>query len=215
MKKTDLYRYDLLEKALDNYVNGLAKPGVARRSLKKLKMSVLAAAWIDHCLWDPEVDKEQAMAWAWEDMSIAFRGYGESSSTGVVIELWTMVGKERWPEFRKAVDKGLSDAERRTKKTVRRRYMSKHLKLRSRSPDDGFELPCAVPTGGRVLRNWALENGMDPDEVEASLQEMEELERLGFLKLDPEVGGKGKRPEPPVKPGRPVLTLLPGGVSQD
>ncbi len=210
-ERTDLYRYDLFEKALDDYVAGTGS-NVALRSLRKLKFSVLASAWIDFSIWHPDTDKRQAMSWAWEDLAIAFKGYGESSTTGAVVELWTMLGTGRWPEFRKMLNETDALVEKRTKKTVARRYLKKHRMEKARSPKEGFELPAIVPICGRRLQDWAVEHGLDPADTEQQLVELEELERMGMLNLKgPDATEeKGSHDCKPAK--GPSLTLLSGGL---
>ena len=210
-KRTDLYRYDIFEKELDDFVAAHGNPS-AERSLRKVKWTVLGAAWVDFDMWKPGVDKEQALAWGWEDMVVTFTGYGESSSTGAVIELWTMLGKSKWPAFRKMLNDAIEKTEKRTKKTVPRRYMDEHMKAKVRSPADGFQLPAIIPTFGRRLREWAEENGMDPAETEHQMMQIEELHRMGMLNLK----GPDDKPQEPSaatrKKSGPVLTLLPGGA---
>jgi hypothetical protein len=151
-----------------------------KRALVKLKFAVIAHAWTEMSLWHESTDKEQAIAWAWEDAAIALCGYGTSSLTGPLVEMWTSVPKEKRPEFGKGLDEALSRAEKATSKVVPRRYLPIYRQLKARRPADGFDLPAIVPTFGTRFREWAADNGLDPDRAEYQMRKIEELERMGL-----------------------------------
>jgi hypothetical protein len=196
----DTYAYTKLEEGLDEFVAALASP-VATRALSKLKFMVLAHAWTEFGIWRPDCDKEQAMAWAWEDMDIAFKGYSDSCLTGAVINLWTSMEREHWGEAVKAINRAIIAADQATSKGVARQYLLQYRGRTCRTPEMGFDLPAIAPAWGKRLHEWAAMQGLDPQRTEEKMRLIEEYERLGLINLgtDPPVA------EPP------KLRLVAGG----
>ncbi len=177
------YHYAPLREALDD-VSDLSGRSATKRACRKLEFMVLATAWVDYALWDPEVDPRDAMAWAWEDMAIALKGYGDSSLTGAVVHFWTALGSEHWEQGRAMLNKADREAEDGTPATVARRYLEKYRNKSIRTPDMGFKLPAIVPVSGPRLRDWAAANDMQPMLAEEAMARMEELERMGLMAFE-------------------------------
>jgi hypothetical protein len=153
------------------------------RALMRVRFAVLAIAWVEYDIWQPEADKEECMAWAWEDMRLAFSGYGDSFMTGAVVHFWTALGRDRWKEAVRVINAAAMEAEETTPKTVPRNYFSSYRYKTVRTPDDGFDLPALVPTRGKRVRAWAVANNLPPDEVEDQMALLEEYERMGMINL--------------------------------
>jgi len=180
------FHFEPVEVALDHFMEELEDPA-ATRALRKLKFAVLGTAWTDFRIWDPDVDSEQAMAWAWEDLAIALSGFGETMLTGAVMALWTAVPRASWDELKEWLDLALAKAEAATPVSVARRYLHTYRKQGVRTPADGFDLPCIVPTQGPRLKEWAAKSDLDPDELELQMIRIEEYERLGLIDLGDDV----------------------------
>ncbi len=192
------YDYKPFEHGLDEFVERLKNPA-ASRALSRLKFMVLAAAWCDYGIWDTETDNEEALAAAWEDMHLAFCGFGDSSMTGVVIHLWTAVGSDFWEAGVSCLNEAASAAEEATSKTVARRYLLHYRIQTVRTPEMGYDLPAVVPVTGSRIREWAAKNGLPPRKTEAQMALIEEYERLGLINLEAEgyfVGHGGAQFEP-------------------
>jgi hypothetical protein len=224
-KVTDRFKYEIFDEALTGFVEE-QKSLPAMRALRRLKFMVLATAWSDFHIWDPGVDDGQAMAWAWEDMIIAFSGYGESWSTGAVMSLWSALPPEKWKDMVGVLNKAKWTACEETSKLVKRRYFQTYRRASVRTPSQGFDLPAIVPVYGPRLREWAVKNGRDPDKTEVQMQLVEKYERMGLVDLGDKpsfTGSEEKEYDPPImdpeaqatakrrKRGKPVFTLLPGG----
>tara|TARA_Y100000310_G_scaffold62452_1_gene57772 strand:- start:88 stop:735 length:648 start_codon:yes stop_codon:yes gene_type:complete len=177
------YNYRPFVEALEEFVAGLNKPA-ASRALDKLKFIVLATAWCDYRIWAVAGEEEAAMSAAWEDMRVAFSGFGDSALTGAVIHLWTAIGSDHWIEGREAVNRGAVRAEDTTSLTVSRRYLHRYRNKTVRTPNMGFDLPAIVPTSGPRLREWAESNSLCPDSTEEKMALIEEYERLGLIDLE-------------------------------
>ena len=202
--QTPRYAYEHFEKALTDWEKKSNDPGVTR-AIRKLKFMVLAYAWVDFDLWDNDCDKEQALSYAWEDTVVAFSGYGQSAMTGAVVDVWTATPTARWDALQSHLNKGLSEAEFQTPKTVSRRYLLKYRTKSVRTPHEGFDLPAVVPVWGPRLREWAQVNGMDPYEAETQMLLIEEYERMGLIDLGEEVRfAKESKVEPLVAPETPT-----------
>jgi hypothetical protein len=183
--KKKMYQYKLFEAGLDAFAESVGRPATTR-ALQKLKFMVMATAWVDFQSWHPDVNKEQAFAWAWEDMNIAFCGYGDSGLTGAIVNFWTSVPEEHWARGKKALNKAGIEANEATPRTVTRRYLLLYRVQTVRTPDMGYDLPAIVPVIGPQLREWAVSVGMDPDSTEEQMSLIEEYERMGLIKLEQE-----------------------------
>ncbi len=179
------YAYEVLEKGLDAFVGKLNSPA-ATRALRRMKFQVLAIAWTECDIWKPGVDREEALAYAWQDLDIALRGYGDSAITGAIIHFWMQVGEENWAAGMEALNKAGMDAWEATPKSVPRRYVNSYRIRTVRTPAMGFDLPAIIPAFGVRLREWATQGGLDPDEVENKMSLVEEYERLGLIDLGSE-----------------------------
>ena len=192
------FNYAPFAEALEQLVREQESP-VAARALSRLKFTVLGVAWTDHRIWHPDTDKEEAMAWAWEDMQVAFAGFGDSALTGVIINLWTSLDRNIWDEARGALNEALMACEKTTPKTVPRRYLLQYRMKSVRTPTQGFDLPAVVPVTGPRMREWAESNGMPPERAEEQMALIEEYERMGLIDLESEgffVGHGGVQFEP-------------------
>ena len=180
----DRFDFTPILRALDE-VADLSDTFAARRALNKLQFLVLGTAWVEYALWDPDMAPEDAMAYAWEDMGIALRGYGDAALTGAVVHFWSGVGKEHWEAGREILNEALQQAEDNTSATVARRFLRKYRQQLVRTPDMGFKgLPAVIPVTGPRVRDWARTNGMPPLLAEEAMARLEELERMGLLQLD-------------------------------
>jgi len=178
--KADRYHYEVFVEALEGFLKERGSPK-SQRLLSKLKFLVLGTAWVDHEMWADDVHKEVAFSYAWEDTVIAFSGLGESTLTGVVIDIWMSLPEEEWEDFKIALNKGKVAADDSTSNKVRRRYLLQYRRKSVRTPEDGFDLPSVVPTSGPSFREWAEEVELDPRAAEDQMLAMEEAERLGLM----------------------------------
>lgn len=191
------FQHAPLEHALTDFVATLGRPAV-QRAQQRLQFAVLASAWIDFGIWDPDVDTLDAIAWAWEGLAMALSGFGDSALTGVVVGLWSAVPRDAWPELKDRLELAKAQAEATTPATVPRRYLSPYRRQGVRTPEDGFNLPVVVPISGPRLREWAAKADLDADTFAAQLAWIEEAERLGLCVLRDEdtvlravAGGEG------------------------
>ncbi|MAH47434.1 hypothetical protein CMI37_16540 [Candidatus Pacearchaeota archaeon] len=196
------FAYEHFVEGLDSFVEGQDNPGLLR-ALRMVKFMVLASAWCDFRIWDAGVNEKDAMAWAWEDMVMAFKGFGENSLTGVVISFWSAGGRDVWEEGRRALNRASCKADDETSNLVPRRYLLKYRIQTIRTPELGFDLPSIVPAKGERLRQWATREGLDPDEVETQMAVIEEYERMGLIDLSEDSEDSEE--------GRPTLSLVKGG----
>jgi hypothetical protein len=199
------YAYEPLEAALDEWCNRLNLPETTR-AVRKLKFMVLGYAWVDACMWHPSTDREEALAWGWQELSVALSGHGQSAMTGVVIDLWTATPKDRWEELRELLTSARAQAEAQTSNQVPRLFLEKIRNAATRTPADGFNLPAVVPLVGPRLREWATKMGMDPDDTEEQNRAIEEYERMGLTEVSGDIRIEASPDAPEhILPGPPQL----------
>ena len=154
-----------------------------RRAYSRLMFSVAAVAWCECDAWHPDADEDQVFGWAWEDLRIAFSGYGDLGMEGDVLHFWNTMGEEFWDEALDILELAAADAERQTSRSVKRRYLKAYRNSPIRKPSDGYDLPSLIPVNGYRMRAWAESNGMVPEEAEEQMALMEEYERMGMIDL--------------------------------
>lgn len=169
MIRKDRYHYEVAASLIEEAVLDLAprRPSLLR-AYRKLKATVVAYAYIDF-LTEGVRSREEALAYAWEDAEIAFRGYGESCMTGAIVQFWSAVGSadtETTAQMRESIRLAFEAAEAATHADVKRRYLKKHRKEPIRDLSMGFDLPAILPTRGIKLREWAIESGKDVSDTE-------------------------------------------------
>lgn len=184
------YQYEPFLRALEEVVE---KRGTseAKRALQYVRFAVLSIAWVEMSVWDKRVNVEEVLSWAWEDMVMAFTGYGSHETTGVVVLFWESLPREEWPQVVSCLNEGKVKSETQTGYTAPRRYLLHYRSLTVRSPEMGFDLPCVLPTFGprteEWARKWGEENGVEPTTVLDRIATIERLEREGQMKLKGEL----------------------------
>ena len=177
----NIYPYEIVEKALDGFFLERPKELLLRRSYRKFKALVFMLATVEYNMLDAgsEEQREKALSFAWEDMDLAFRGYGDNCTTGFVMQLWAVLFKTDWPNFKKLLEECLGEARAvANEKGVKPRYSAKYLSKPVRDLDEEFCLPTALPLSGPVIREWAIENDKDPDRLEEAMIYLETVDRL-------------------------------------
>lgn len=194
------YIYEEAEKILDAHALSCKGRGEHQfyRAYRKLKCILAVYAYMD---FPSETDPQQRVAWAWEDLDIAFRGYSENILTGAVLQLWDHTKKKDRNRFHEVITSALMAANEATHQDVPRRYLPQWRDAEVRKGTNDFDLHIALPTWGPKLRDWAVEEGFDALEIEEQFKYLEEAER-----------GLQHVPEPePIPVPNNVLQLLPGG----
>lgn len=205
------YQYEPFLEALESVVKEFDTPE-AKRALQYVRFSVLSIAWVEMGVWKKGMDVDVVLSWAWEDMVMAFTGYGSHETTGVVVLFWASIPREKWPDVVNRLNEGKTKSEAATGNHVQRRYLLHYRTQTVRSPEMGFDLPCVLPVFGPRMQDWAekwgKENGVDPASVLDKIAEIERLDREGQVKLT-EKAEEESSPTPPNAPkGRKQRTHL-------
>lgn len=168
------FAYEEAEKILDGYAEK-SNSAQFKRAYAKFKFAVFSIAYVDfdHGRRPDDVN----LAHAWEDVQVAFSGYGEPSLTGCIIQLWAHTPKRERNRFEGVVHKAFRAAEEATPDSVHRRYMSRWRYKPVRRPEQGFNLPSIIPINGPRLRDWAEDNGEDSEALEDRLYWLELADR--------------------------------------
>jgi hypothetical protein len=198
------FAYEEAEGLLDQFAAG-PRFAAFRRAYRKFKHVLMSYAFVDYMDGDRLDDAEaikHAVALAWEDAQMAFVGHGESALTGAVIQLWATLENSEHDLFFETIKEAFLRAERATASTTPRMYLAQYRKKKPRRPEQGFTLRIILPMAGVKLRDWAVDAGKDPDEVEEQWAWLERADRL-----PDEVKGK---PEVKVEPKKGAhLRLVP------
>jgi hypothetical protein len=192
--------YEEAENMLDAYALGRRESGDKQfyRAYRKFRCLITIYAYMDFLSISPK----QRLSWAWEDVDIAFRGYGDNILTGVMLQMWDHTEDEEANRFHLTITKALERANAVTDKNCPRRYLLKWRQSRVRKGADDFADPVVLPVNGPKLREWAEAEGFDAESIEHQFGLLEAAQREVFLLAD------GSEKDEKVKPG---LRLLPGG----
>ena len=212
--KKDRYVYEKAEEILDSFAKE-KKSAQFRRAYKRLKFIIASYAYSD--FKRPENTWEEALAFAWEDAQMAFTGHGEVGFSGIIVQLWMHLSEKEKPEFKKVLTQAFKAAEVATATSTPRRFMLKNRSKPIRTPEEGFDLPYILPVWGPSLREWAVDEGENPDEVEEQFHWFELADRATQLEAEEPAPpkqastrplGKGKSFQP--KTAKPAfLSLVP------
>ncbi len=182
----------------------------ARTAWSKFKGLVAVSAAVDYGMRPSSTEDERdvALAKAWEDAYIAFKGYGDNTITGPILQLWHYVREKD----RKSLHKTLKDACEAVdvfyaEHGVRRRYLEKYWKAAVRSSPDQFKEPTALPLNGRPLQDWTSDEGYDYETLE---QVMHEIEIKEQARAAAKAASNGSRRRP-ASSGAGTVIQFPGG----
>lgn len=175
-KTANRYVYERAEKVLDEFVATMEGEQF-RRAYRKFKLAIVLYAHCDYLgattnAVEGPVTRDQALAWAWEDADIAFRGYGEEALTGFILQMWTHVPHGEEGALRKAIKKAFKAADAATPLGVQRRYLLRWRGKKVRDLDRGFDLPSVIPCMGIKLREWAADLGEEAEAISEQLEWM-------------------------------------------
>lgn len=168
------YQYEVAEKVLDDYTRSSSFRRF-QRTYQRLKFALYGLVYID--LGGEQLPLEEALALAWQDVDIAFRGYGDHILTGYVLQLWHVLPKGEEARFKHVIEEAFSVAALLTDSSVPRRYLQKHREAPVRTLATGFNLPAILPISGPAIRDWAADTSTDAAKIEEQLRWYELAER--------------------------------------
>lgn len=195
-----MFQYKIAVKKLDTFVFDAEDPTFAfQRAYARLKMAVIAVAIIDY----GEYPREEALAYAWEEADVAFRGYADESMTGPIVQLWRTMPDGEEENFHKVVKEAFAAAVAATDKKHKWLHLKKYRTADIRDLESGFGLPTAMPVHGPRVRDWAVGLGRSEELVAAALTQMQE-------EMDAFNAPAKAAPDDTEPPRRPHLTLVKG-----
>jgi hypothetical protein len=184
----ELFAYEVARAALDRFAADPKRLRAFRRTYSKLKYIAVVYAYCDHTATD-NADKARAMAYAWEDIQLAFTGHGEWAIGGCILQLWANLRKSEEKEFFALVKEAFARAEEATSVEAPRRYLHTYRLKPPLRPDQDWTLPTILPVSGAPLRDWAFDNNEDPDDVThqwAWLEVADRAEHFGLVQEEAE-----------------------------
>ena len=209
MNTDERFPFTVLRDPIDDWFRG---PGrrhtMARLAWTKLKALAGVIASVDYD-GDPgggsRPDRD-AEAWAWEDIAMGFRGYGDNTVTGPILQIWHFLPIAAREDLCDRVDRCLYAIEVLcTSSKVHQRYPARYRRDGVPREPTGFTAPIALPVGGRLSRSWARDHDRDPETIDDVIRQSllgadvyTDLEGIDAV-ID---GGAGAGPDTGVSGGR-------------
>ena len=188
------FQYQHLEHSLDAFAYSV-KSKQFSRCYRKFKASIMMQAFLDFSHPNPPTKAQIAMAW--EDVQMAFNGFGDTALHGIILSMWSGLKEKEQKRFLAAIKRGVHQAEKETASDHPRRYVRKFRTAPVVNPDDGYELPTVTPVSGVKMRDWAIDEGFDVEDYGQLMALEEWAEREAN------------------KPQRPILTLVKDSSEKD
>lgn len=145
------YAYEEAEKKLDAFAKRI-KSRPFHRAYRKFKVLVKVFAYCDFSA--PNLPTEEHLSWAWEDVELAFKGLGDSTLHGCIVQMWSCLSPQEKKFFLSTVKIGFSEAEAATGEDVARRYLFRYRRKPVRNPELGYNYQMTPPLQGVQLKNW-------------------------------------------------------------
>ncbi len=155
------YAYEEAEKKLDAFAKRI-KSRPFHRAYRKFKVLVKVFAYCDFSA--PNLPTEEHLSWAWEDVELAFKGLGDSTLHGCIVQMWSCLSPQEKKFFLSTVKIGFSEAEAATGEDVARRYLFRYRRKPVRNPELGYNYQMTPPLQGVQLKNWEVEEETNPED---------------------------------------------------
>lgn len=163
------YAWEGVDRALREFVAAHAEHRAFVRAYRKLLGVICVYAHVDAGagLATTDAERSRALAYAWEDMRVAFAGYGDWLTTGAVQLLWAQLPRNLWPELRIVLQFAFDEADRKTPVTLPRRYTRTFRCQPVVTPDmkNAYDKKAAVPLIGVRMEEFLEREGRDPLEA--------------------------------------------------
>ena len=146
----------------------------ARRAWVKLKGYALVVAASDYGLRprSSEAEKDKALAYVWEDFTIAMRGYGDNAVTGFLLQILSSLTPAGCKSLGEALATAVKAADDKASLDgVVRRYEQVYIDAPVIYDAQAFRMPYAVPIAGAPIADWVRDHE-DDDVAEVILEEL-------------------------------------------
>jgi hypothetical protein len=164
---------------------GKSDNNAAAAATDLLQLTAVSTAYVYYGANDPEADLKLPLSRAWEDIQVAFSGFGNSHMTGVIVNWWESIDNRYYSECRNTLNAASMEAERKTPKETKRRYFQDYRSVSVRTPNQGFDMPQAMPCWGPGLTQWHADAyEVDLDTLKVFLAHIEESERMGLTPIN-------------------------------
>lgn len=175
MDELSRFPYPVLRDAIDGW---FAETGrhhtTARLAWAKLKAlaGVVACVEYDGAPGGDGDHDRDALAWAWEDIAMAFRGFGDNTLTGPILQMWHFLPRRELSDLCDRIDRCLVAIGVLCRSSgIQQRYPARYRTEAVPRDPNGFKEPIALPVGGRFTRSWARDEGHDPVLMEEVIQQ--------------------------------------------
>jgi hypothetical protein len=159
---TNMYNGALIQARIDAWFRKNKQHKAAFRVWTKLKGYVYVVAATDYHMRprSSETDKQRALSYAWEDVTLALRGYGDNAITGFMLHMLATLPDDKTRQslgaaWEAAVQSGDRQAEQ---DRVQRRYALEYLKDPPICDMNAFTKPCVLPLYGAPVEDYVSDN---------------------------------------------------------
>lgn len=167
------------------------------RAYQKLKGTIAMYAFVDY---RGEKDTKKSLSLAWEDVFVAFRGYGEETMTGPILQMWTSCPKGQEMAFKISIEEAYSRSVA-AEPDYDKRYKDPHRLAAVRDLDDGFHLAAVLPDRSPSLKDWGMDSGLSEQELDEYFSLVDEA--VAVIDGTPE-----ENPPPKRRKSRPSLRIV-------
>lgn len=204
MKLRSAYPHHLLTAYFDAWLQQHPQHLIVARAVAKMhRMAELIAETDYNLTKDEDADiTNRLMAFAWEDMAMAFRGRGDHLLTGAVLQVYMGMTSDEKVSFSKGLEQVLQFIEAHClEHDVLLRYREDQRACVVLYEPQQFTLPVAIPATSNTTDDFVAQGGVTPKAVKSVVPSP-------GARASPALHTKPK----PVH-GKPQFTLLPGGLS--
>lgn len=184
------YAYEAIENKLDAFARRI-KSRPFQRAYRKFKVLVKVVAYCDFS--SPNLPTEEQLSWAWEDVELAFKGLGDSTLHGCIVQMWSCLSSQEKKFFLSTIKIGLGEAEQATGEDVARRYILRYRRKPVRNPELGYNYQMTPPVQGVQPKEWAVGEGTDPEDHQDFLASLEDVDDAMLLIQDVQERRRGER----------------------
>lgn len=138
--KQPRYAWEKAQEIIHKYIEGLQLVEMQICWIKAQLIIEAQARYYSHV----GNDVEDSVSMAWEDFEVACRGAGEPGITGAIFMLWSRLPKKEDKYFKFNLENATLTARGATDPNALR-YMPKVYQAKVQTPENGFDLPEAIP----------------------------------------------------------------------
>lgn len=205
MARSVLFPYKPVEQAVDNYFRSTLVYHQACSAWQMFKGMIIINSIVHYDVRPSTTEymAKKALHLSWEDACVALRGGGDNAMTGPLLSMWTNIyNDDERVKLGQAMNAALVKVYQRADALGYKHRYEETWRVGPVVIDDAkFTLPVAIPSRGRRMRDWAMDEGLDLDFVQEYLMDI-------VAKTQEK---RAAEEQESLTPAMPKLTVLRGG----